>query len=495
MFDFWVSLSLGPHLTTRAAQIGLEHSASPLTQNARHGHGLKNKRSPKLEDDRKRAHSRWVAIHAIREADLGYPTELVVRYLSIISAGVVSTLHTGDPVFLILLTVYLSIAFISTQLFLRAKPPISRTDYAKLLIFNCSATGIYAGAVMYSLTFGTLEMIALAVCGMVGLGLYITVRHRVFSAFTYWDIGLVLVTWAFFGTTILLSVDGFWSKTIVVMASLGAAFYFVNAQNIAIQTHRELDRTRDSLVELHRSEAQAKQSQIQELSRDLAHTSRLNMMGEMATTLAHELNQPLTSIVQNMDAARIVVNKNLEGPELSILVSETEIQAHRAGGIIRTLRDFVRNKDVSTEAFDLVELLHETAQLVGVEASAEGIAVKLDIKSEATAFGSRIQISQVIVNLFRNAIEAILDSDPDQRQITVSLARADEWVEVSVADTGAGFDDDFDPFARFASTKKGGIGLGLSICESIIEAHSGRLWFDTNSSQTRFCFSLPIATT
>lgn len=471
-----------------------EHSIAFRNDRFRHGIGLRKRFFSELEDDQAGAHARWVAVHAIREADLGYPAELAVRFVSIILAAIVCTFHTGDWVFLALLTVYLLASFISSRLFIASEPPISRARYAKLFIINGGATGIYAGSVIYALTFGTLEMIALAVCGMVGLGLYITVRHRVFSVFTYWDIALVLVTWVFFGATVLLSVDGLWSKTTVIMASTGAAFYFLNAQNIAIQTHRELARTRDRLVALHENEAQAKQSQIQELSRDLAHTARLNMMGEMATSLAHELNQPLTSIVQNMDSARIILDRNIEGPTLSEIVNETETQAHRAGGIIRTLRDFVRNKDVLHEEFDLVDLLKEATQLVRVEANAQDIPIKLDMERDVKAFGSRIQISQVMVNLLRNAIEAIQESVPQTKQIAVSLAVYGEWIEVSVTDTGTGLDKGFDPFTRFSSTKKGGIGLGLSICQSIVEAHGGRIRFDRKSDRTRFCFSLPIAT-
>ena len=234
-----------------------------------------------------------------------------------------------------------------------------------------------------------------------------------------------------------------------------------------------------------------KEKEIQQLNRDLVHTARVNMMGHMATSLAHELNQPLTAITQNMDAALNSVGPAADADALREILTESEQQAHRAGDIIRSLRDLLRKDEIRKAEFDLRELIAQTLHLVGQEARVNGVALRISADDMRAVSASRVQIAQVIMNLVRNGIEAIAQSTSNSRRVTVTATQNDKWTVVTVADTGPGFDTDFDPFARFETTKKDGMGLGLSICQTIVEAHGGKLWFDREDDQSCFSFSIP----
>lgn len=234
-----------------------------------------------------------------------------------------------------------------------------------------------------------------------------------------------------------------------------------------------------------------KEREIQILNRDMVHTARVNMMGQMATGLAHELNQPLTAITQNMDTARHSLANPKNGYDLAPLLQETEEQAHRAGDIIRSLRDLVRKDEIEKSAFDLTELLEQTLQLIRREARVHGVTVKMTTGDVGQVCASRVQVAQVIINLIRNGIEAISESDATTRVITLSAKRTEVGAIVSVTDTGPGFPPGFEPLGRFETTKTDGMGLGLSICQTIIEAHGGKLWYERSTDTTAFHFSLP----
>ncbi len=231
--------------------------------------------------------------------------------------------------------------------------------------------------------------------------------------------------------------------------------------------------------------------EIQQLNRDLTHTARVNMMGQMATSLAHELNQPLTAITQNMDTALNTISKTDKDAQLRAVLEETDQQAHRAGDIIRALRDFVRKDEIERKVFDFRELLEQTLRLVRSEAKVHGTTLRIETSDLRPVIGSRVQVAQVIVNLLRNSIEAIAQSDVNYRVVTISAENTSRGVSVAVEDTGPGFPEGFDPFAKFETTKKDGMGIGLSICQTIVEAHGGKLWYDAQSKHPRFCFNLP----
>ncbi|GGX60405.1 hypothetical protein GCM10007385_32090 [Tateyamaria omphalii] len=237
------------------------------------------------------------------------------------------------------------------------------------------------------------------------------------------------------------------------------------------------------------------EEKIRDLNRDLSHYARVNVMGQMATGLAHELNQPLTAITQNVDAAISTINETESSdPALVEILSELDQQAHRAGDIIRALRSFVRKDDGAATVFNLDELIQQSLRLIQPEATSNKIDISCSIDDVPSVIAIRIHVAQVLVNLLNNAIEAIAEHAPDRRQITVYAKRAGDFAEISVRDSGPGISPDFDAFAQFETTKTGGMGLGLNISRSIVEDNGGQLWLkDTDDGGACFAFSLKLA--
>jgi two-component system sensor kinase FixL len=209
-------------------------------------------------------------------------------------------------------------------------------------------------------------------------------------------------------------------------------------------------------------------------------------MGEMASSLAHELNQPLSAIANYLKGAkRMLASRTM--PDLGVLreaLDEAGDQALRAGDIIRRLRDFVARGETETRVESLSKLLEEAGALALVGAKEHNIRVNFRLDPRADlAFANKVQVQQVVLNLIRNAVEAMTDAGSPQRELTISSKPADDdMVEVSVADTGTGIaptiaDQLFQPFV---TTKRQGMGVGLSISRTIIEAHGGRIWVETN---------------
>ena len=241
------------------------------------------------------------------------------------------------------------------------------------------------------------------------------------------------------------------------------------------------------------TERKAAERKIQQLNLDLSHSARVNAMGQMATGLAHELNQPLLAISQNMDTALFLLREQSgKEDELKIILQESDRQAHRAGDIIKALRGFVKKEGVEKEAFDFVELLEQTLHLVRPEAKERGISIKTTVENLEPVYGSRVQIAQVLLNLLRNAIEALAGVDTNERLVKIAAKNTGSGVWISIADTGPGFAQDVDLFEQFHTTKKDGMGLGLSICRTIVEAHRGKIWYQRDENgNSQFCFSLP----
>ena len=242
------------------------------------------------------------------------------------------------------------------------------------------------------------------------------------------------------------------------------------------------------------TETKVKEGQIAQLNRDLSQLARGETMGELAAGLAHEVNQPLAAIAQNADTALLVLDQVKDTPpELREILTEIEKQSLRAGEIIRALRAFIRKEEVTTAPFDLSELVEQTRILVQPEATEAGVALHTILPPLPPVAANRVQIAQVLVNLMRNSIEAMQKSDPTLRQVTVAARQIGGQIEVSVTDTGPGVDPAISLFTKFETTKSTGMGLGLSICRSLIEANGGKLWLDhDHSTGARFCFTLPV---
>lgn len=261
------------------------------------------------------------------------------------------------------------------------------------------------------------------------------------------------------------------------------------------RTYQELSSANKTLIReiAQRRRADAK---VQELSRDLSHFSRVNMMGQMATGLAHELSQPLTAITQNLDTALSVAKLDPNpNRELISILTELDEQAHQGGNIIRALRGFVRKDKDTLAPFDFNELVLQTCRLVRHEVESAGVQIDTHVADIPLAIGNRVQIAQVLINLMRNAVDAMLGADSPVKNITIDARLVSGLIEVSVADTGPGVDPDVTLFKEFQTSKPDGLGLGLSISRTIVEAHNGRLWHaPTEEGGALFCFTVPCET-
>lgn len=240
------------------------------------------------------------------------------------------------------------------------------------------------------------------------------------------------------------------------------------------------------------------ETRVEQLRAELIHVSRLSAMGTMASTLAHELNQPLTAIANYGEAAGSLFEgaEDLDRETLREIVTEMAEQALRAGGIVRRLREFVARGEVNKTIEDLPKLINEASALALVGSREKGVETRFDLAPEATpVLADRVQIQQVLINLIRNAIEAM--SDSDLRALRIETRRVDpDLVEILVTDTGSGILPEMSDrlFEAFSSTKETGMGLGLSICRTIVEAHGGRIKARPASPRgTEFSFTLPRA--
>ncbi|CAN0602212.1 unnamed protein product [Ectocarpus sp. 12 AP-2014] len=217
-------------------------------------------------------------------------------------------------------------------------------------------------------------------------------------------------------------------------------------------------------------------------------------MGQMATGLAHELSQPLTAISQNVDAAITTAQQQEStNPDLLSILEELDDQAHRGGDILRALRGFIRKDQGEMAPFDVNELIKQTESLLHHEAMAQGVTLNFDVQKMPLLTGNRVQIAQVLINLARNAIEAITEADSPVKEVSIVGHVKPDQVELWVEDTGPGIDPTVTLFKQFETSKKDGMGLGLSICRTIAEANGGRLWYDpTFKDGARFCLSFSI---
>ncbi|MES9961163.1 MAG: PhnD/SsuA/transferrin family substrate-binding protein [Sedimenticola sp.] len=247
------------------------------------------------------------------------------------------------------------------------------------------------------------------------------------------------------------------------------------------------------ISERKQAEEEARQHQM-----DLAHVARLSTMGEMASGIAHEINQPLTAIATNAHACiRMLEAGGAQNERIADVVEKIGSQAERAGEIIRQLRQFVRKEQPQLSAVNLNELIDEVVTLLKPEARRADVRIELDLEQEiSTVLAQHIQIDQVILNLARNAIEAMEDMTEGDRVLTITTRQGGKnAVIVTVADTGPGLSEEVreQVFNPFVTTKPSGMGLGLSISQGIIDAHKGRLYVDSNPGEGAvFRFMLPV---
>jgi len=232
------------------------------------------------------------------------------------------------------------------------------------------------------------------------------------------------------------------------------------------------------------TERQRTEARLQELQTELVHISRLTAMGEMASALAHELNQPLSAIANYLKGAKRILESRADDDSAMVrgAMDKAAEQALRAGQIIRRLRDFVARGESERRVESINKLIEEASALALVGAKEHGVRVRLQVDpAHDMILADKVQIQQVLLNLFRNAIEAVTQGE--RRELIVSTKPSGSgMVEVSVADTGPGISPDVAPqlFQPFITTKAQGMGVGLSISRTIIEAHGGQIWTEPN---------------
>jgi len=244
--------------------------------------------------------------------------------------------------------------------------------------------------------------------------------------------------------------------------------------------------------------AVAEQS-ARELQDELAHIARVSVMGEMATGFAHELNQPLAAISNySAGALRRIRSNNLAEDDFQRVLELVSDQSHRAGQIISRIRQFVAKGDNKTTQLDINETIRETAEFFGGDALKHEVAIELDLgENIPLAMGDTIQLQQVILNLARNGIEAMGEGAGESKRLTIRTSYdGANKINIAVSDLGPGFPPEvsMQVFDAFFTTKADGMGMGLSICRSIVEAHGGQLTVSSiPDNGTTFKFALPIA--
>jgi PAS domain S-box-containing protein len=240
--------------------------------------------------------------------------------------------------------------------------------------------------------------------------------------------------------------------------------------------------------------------EVQQQRGELAHLSRVTMLGELSGSLAHELNQPLTAILSNAQAAqRFLAHDHADLNEVRDILADIVAEDKRAGEVIRRLRLLLKKGEVQHQPFDLNEVVREVLKLVRSDLVNQGVAAHAELAPALPAVNAdRVQLQQVLLNLVMNACDAMAGGPAGDRKLIIRTGLAGgEGIRVSVADRGVGLAPDklekvFEPFF---TTKVHGMGLGLSVCRTIITAHGGKLWTANNPERgATFHFTLPAST-
>ena len=241
------------------------------------------------------------------------------------------------------------------------------------------------------------------------------------------------------------------------------------------------------------------EAETQLLRREVAHVDRVTMMGQLASTLAHEINQPLGAILRNAEAAELFLqNASPDLDEIRAILADIRKDDERAGAVIDRMRNLLKRQHLNTRALDVGELVGDVMTLVRAEAAVRHVKLEVDVPDDLPpARGDRVHLQQVLLNVILNGMDALNGASRGERRVSVTaLLNGAQTVEIAVIDTGSGIPADklAQVFNPFFTTKPNGMGMGLPISRTIIEAHGGRFWAENNSSGgATFRFTLPVS--
>ena len=253
---------------------------------------------------------------------------------------------------------------------------------------------------------------------------------------------------------------------------------------------RLMSRVRKSMEDQKRAEEALRRSQA-----EMAHVTRVMTMGELAASIAHEINQPLSAIVNNGSAClRWLAGDSPNLDEARAAAQRIVRDGNRAGDVMTRIRAFLRKTDTEKGRLDINQIIQEVRNLSQDEAVRRGVGLRLELTEDVPpVLGDRVQLQQVILNLVMNGVEAMASVTDRPREVFISSSRHEsDKVLVAVQDSGVGIDEQSleKIFDAFYTTKPQGMGMGLAISRSIIEDHGGRLWAEANGSGASFQFTL-----
>ncbi len=295
------------------------------------------------------------------------------------------------------------------------------------------------------------------------------------------------------------------ATVIVLLVALGRFVLQPATQTIRHQMEELEDRVAERTAELTAANESLQheihvrelaEERTRELSEQLAHTARVETFGQLATGLAHEVNQPLASIANYAEMSAVLLAQDPpDVDQVRTAITNIGQAAYRAGDIVRSMRNFLRPGQSPLCDVQLSDLIHEVINLCRTELQREQVTLKVEVADKLPELRVvPIQVQQVLLNLVQNGLHAMEDTAPEQRILRlVAHLHDSDFVQVEVIDSGPGFDrDPAKLFEPFVTTKETGLGIGLAIVRSLVQEHGGRVWAENRSRGAAVCFTLPV---